>query len=58
LVAEAVPDRDDLVFPDDIVRDATGAVIGCHALTAVSPARWTGQTVELVVRSVPAAGGD
>lgn len=58
LVAEAVPDRDDLVFPDDVLRDAAGAVIGCHALTAVSSARWTGQTVKLVARSMPAAGGD
>ena len=58
MVAETVPDRDDLVFPDDVVRSATGAVIGCHALTAVSSARWTGQTVKLVVQSMPAAGGD
>ena len=58
LVAEAVPDRDDLVFPDDVLRDAAGAVIGCHALTAVSSVRWTGQTVKLVARSMPASGGD
>lgn len=58
LVAEAVPDRDDLLFPDEVVRDATGAAIGCHALAAVSSTRWTGQTVNLVVQSMPAAGGD
>jgi len=32
LVAQAVPDREDVFFPDDIVRDANGNVIGCRAL--------------------------
>lgn len=32
-VVEAVPDRVDLVFPDDLVRDpATGQVVACRAL--------------------------
>lgn len=33
IVAEAHPDRDDLVFPDDLVRDETGQVIGCRSLS-------------------------
>jgi len=34
--AEAAPDRPDLVYPDDAVRDEAGRVIGCRALgTAV-----------------------
>jgi hypothetical protein len=32
LVAQAVPDREDVFFPDDIVRDEHGNVIGCRAL--------------------------
>ena len=32
LVAQAVPDREDVFFPDDIVRDSQGNVIGCRAL--------------------------
>lgn len=32
-VAEAAPDRDDLVFPDDLVREPnTGRVLRCRAL--------------------------
>lgn len=31
-VAEARPDRNDLVFPDEVERDAAGIVIGCRAL--------------------------
>jgi hypothetical protein len=30
LVAEHAPNRDDLVFPDDLVRDHHGAIIGCR----------------------------
>lgn len=32
LVAQAVPDREDVFFPDDIVRDEQGNIIGCRAL--------------------------
>jgi len=32
LVAQAVPDREDVFFPDDLVRDENGNVIGCRAL--------------------------
>ena len=31
-VAEACPDRSDLLFPDDLVRDEHGRVVGCRAL--------------------------
>lgn len=31
-VAEALPDRDDLVYPHDTVRDAAGVVVGCRSL--------------------------
>lgn len=37
LVAEALPDRDDLVFPDDVKRDSDGQVIGARA---VGRPRW------------------
>lgn len=32
VVADAVPDRDDVAFPDDVVRDEQGRVIGARAL--------------------------
>ncbi|MBX6370650.1 MAG: hypothetical protein IRZ02_00130 [Acidothermus sp.] len=32
LTAQAVPDRDDLLFPFDEVRDEAGRVVGCRAL--------------------------
>lgn len=32
LVAQAVPHREDVFFPDDLVRDANGNIIGCRAL--------------------------
>ncbi len=32
IVAQAVPHRDDVFFPDDLVRDENGKVIGCRAL--------------------------
>ena len=32
LVAQAVPHRDDVFFPDDVVRDENGNIIGCRAL--------------------------
>ncbi|MET7426943.1 hypothetical protein [Dactylosporangium sp. NPDC005555] len=31
-VAEALPDRDDLLYPHDTVRDAAGVVVGCRSL--------------------------
>ncbi len=36
LVAMAVPDRDDLVFPSREVRDASGRIIGCSALGRIA----------------------
>jgi hypothetical protein len=36
IVAEAAPDRDDLVFPDDLVRDTEGRVIGCRAFARIA----------------------
>lgn len=35
VVVEALPGRPDLVFPDDLVRDADGRVIACRALGRV-----------------------
>lgn len=35
LVAQAVPDREDVFIPDDIVRDEQGRIIGCRALARV-----------------------
>jgi len=32
LVAQAVPHREDVFFPDDLVRDEHGNIIGCRAL--------------------------
>lgn len=32
VVAEALPHRDDLVYPHDAVRDSAGVVIGCRSL--------------------------
>lgn len=32
LVAQALPDREDLFVPDDVVRDRDGVVVGCRAL--------------------------
>lgn len=31
-VAEALPHRDDLVYPHDTVRDADGVIVGCRSL--------------------------
>jgi hypothetical protein len=31
-VAEALPERDDLFYPHDTVRDANGMVVGCRSL--------------------------
>lgn len=35
LVAEALPERGDLLFPVDLVRDDGGQIIGCRALGQV-----------------------
>jgi hypothetical protein len=35
-VAEALPDRDDLVFPHNAVRDTLGVVVGCRAFGQVT----------------------
>lgn len=35
LVANALPDRSDLLIPDDTVRDNEGKIIGCKALARV-----------------------
>lgn len=35
MVAEAHPERHDLVFPDSIIRDETGKVTGCSAFGSV-----------------------
>jgi hypothetical protein len=32
MVAEALPDRHDLVFPHQLVRDSAGNIVGCQAL--------------------------
>lgn len=37
-VAEACPDRKDLFFPDDTVRDEQGRIVGCKALASVAKA--------------------
>ncbi|MCL4217714.1 MAG: hypothetical protein KJ052_12020 [Candidatus Hydrogenedentes bacterium] len=38
IVAEALPQRKDLLFPDDLVRDAHGNVVGCRAFGHIWPA--------------------
>lgn len=43
-VAEACRDRSDLVFPDELVRDGAGRVVGCRALGVIGPARHAGVT--------------
>lgn len=35
LVANAAPEREDLLVPDDTVRDEKGRIIGCRALARV-----------------------
>lgn len=35
VVAEALPNRDDLLFPDDLVRDKEGRVIGAKGLSRI-----------------------
>lgn len=35
-VAEALPHRDDLLYPHDTVRDASGVVIGCRSLARIA----------------------
>ncbi len=36
MVAEAVPDRSDLVFPDGLVRDEGGTVVGCSGFARLA----------------------
>lgn len=36
MVAEENPDRDDLVFPLDLVRDDNGGVVGCSSFGRIS----------------------
>jgi len=36
VIAEALPARDDLVFPDGLVRDACGVVVGARILATVA----------------------
>jgi hypothetical protein len=38
MVAEAAADRSDLVFPDDLVRNDNGAVVGCRRLSRLGGA--------------------
>jgi hypothetical protein len=33
MIAEQFDDRQDLVFPDDLVRDAAGSIVGCRLLS-------------------------
>ena len=35
LVAQAAKDRDDLIIPDDTVRDDKGVIVGCKAFAIV-----------------------
>lgn len=35
LVAQALPQRDDLLIPDDTVRDEEGRIIGCRAFARI-----------------------
>lgn len=37
IVAQACPDRHDLLIPDDTIRDDQGRIIGCRALARVKP---------------------
>ena len=37
MVAETLCDRSDLVFPDELIRDEQGSVIGCRRLARVGP---------------------
>lgn len=35
LVAQAVPDRLDVLVPDDTIRDETGRIVGCRAFAKI-----------------------
>lgn len=35
LVAQALPQRNDLLIPDDVVRDEAGRIVGCRAFARV-----------------------
>lgn len=47
IVADACPDREDLLVPSDVVRDATGQVLGCRAFA------WRPAQVEGVGKAMP-----
>lgn len=36
VIAEALPDRTDLVIPDEMIRDDQGRIVGCRALARVN----------------------
>jgi hypothetical protein len=36
LTAQAAPHRKDVYFPDDVIRDDIGRVIGCRSLSRIS----------------------
>lgn len=38
IVAEARPDREDLLIPDDAVRDSDGRIVAVRALARINPA--------------------
>jgi hypothetical protein len=38
VIAEAFPERDDFLVPDEIERDSSGEIVGCHALAQMWPA--------------------
>jgi hypothetical protein len=50
LVAQACPDRHDLLLPDDTIRDDQGRIIGCRALATVAR-EWEVETMKLVPNS-------
>lgn len=56
VVAAQAPERDDLVWPDDLIRDDQGRVVGCRALGAAArpAAALTDQEITLLT----AGGGE
>lgn len=38
VIAEACPDRADLLVPDNLVRDGAGRVVGCRSLARITTA--------------------
>lgn len=37
MVAQALPDRTDLLFPSGVVRDAQGQIVGCRGFASLHP---------------------